>query len=46
MSDKDWFDDYMDYKLSQSESAGKPVGCLVWILGGMIVFWIIAMLFS
>ena len=46
MVDKDWFDDFMDYKLSQSEGAGKPTGCLAWILGGLIALGIIAMLFS
>ena len=42
----DWFDDYMDFKLSQSEGDGRPTSCLAWILGGMIVFGIIAMLFG
>ena len=35
----DWFDDFMDHKLSQSEGTGKPTGCLAWILGA-IALWV------
>ena len=49
MSDQDWFDDYMDYKLSGYEDDEKPFetsGCLPWALGVLTVLWILSSLFS
>ena len=49
MSDKDWFDDYMDYKLSGCEYDEKQAdhsGCLPWVLGVLTVLWILSRLFS
>ena len=48
MSDKDGFDDYMDYKLSGCEDDEKqsdPSGCLPWFLGVLTVLWIVSKLF-
>ena len=48
MSNKDWFDDYMDYKLSGCEADEKPEetnGCLSWVLGILAVIWTLSMLF-
>ena len=48
MSDKDWFDDYMDYKLSSCEDDEKQTGyggCLPCILGVLAVLWIVSGLF-
>ena len=48
MSDKDWFDDYMDYKLSGCENDEKPPetsGCLPWVIGVLTVLWILSKLF-
>lgn len=49
MSGKDWFDDYMDYKLSGCESKEKPSGnsgCATWILGALIVLKLFLGLFD
>ena len=49
MCDQDWFDDYMDYKLSGYEDDEKPSetsGCLPWVLGVLTVLWILSSLFS
>ena len=52
MSDKDWFDDFMDYKLSRdsknknTQKAPKQTGCLSSILGIFIVIWLIVQLFG
>ena len=48
MSGKDWFDDYMDYKLSGCENDEKPSetsGCLPWVLGVLSALWILSKLF-
>ena len=48
MSDKDWFDDYTDYKLSGCEDNNQSVdtsGCLPCILGVLAVLWLISKLF-
>lgn len=48
MSDKDWFDDYMDYKLSGCEADETPSdngGCLPCILGVLAVLWFVSKLF-
>ena len=49
MSSKDWFDDYMDYKLScgeeDDEKPTESTGCLSWVLGVLIVLWILSRLF-
>ena len=47
MSDNDWFDDYMDYKLSGCEADEKPSdngGCLPCILGILTVLWLVSKL--
>ena len=50
MSSKDLFDDYMEYKLSSGEDDdNKPMdnsGCLPWIIGVLVVLWIISKLFG
>ena len=49
MSGKDWFDEYMDYKLSGCEDDAKPSdssGCLPWFLGLLIVLGIFLRLFD
>ena len=49
MSDKDWFDDYMDYKLSGSEGdekSSESPGCFPWILGVIVLLGIISKLFG
>ena len=49
MSVRDWYDDYMDYKLSGAEGDEKPSGspgCFPWILGVIVVFGIISKLFG
>lgn len=49
MSDRDWFDDYMDFKLSCSEPDGKPTGtggCMPWIFVVLFALWILSELFS
>jgi hypothetical protein len=49
MSQKDWFDDYMDCKLSGNNSGKKPTdssGCLPCILGVLAVLWLITTLFG
>ena len=48
MSDKDWLDEYMDYKLSGCEADEKPSdnsGCLPYILGLLAVLWFVSKLF-
>ena len=43
----DVFDDYMDYKLSGNGSGqgyGDFGGCLPWVLGVLIVLWLISKL--
>ena len=48
MSGNDWFDDYMDYKLSGCEADGKPSdnsGCLPYTLGVLVVLWLLSKLF-
>ena len=48
MSDRDWFDDYMDYKLSgceDDEQQSVPSGCLPWVLGVLTLLWILSKLF-
>ena len=48
MSGKNWFNDYMDYKLSGCEKDEKPSetsGCLLWVLGVLSVLWILSKLF-
>lgn len=45
MAKEDWFEDFIDYKLSQSESNEAPAeasGCLPLILGVLAILWIIA----
>ena len=49
MSRKDWFDEYMDYKLSGCEDDAKPSessGCLSWFLGLLIAIGIFLCLFD
>ena len=50
MSSKDLFDDHMEYKLSGGEDDdNKPTsnsGCLPWIIGVLVVLWIISKLFG
>lgn len=49
MSDGDWFDDFMDYKLStstDSDNSSSEGGCIPYILGAVIVLLIIAKLFG
>ena len=49
MSDKECFDDYMDYKLSgcdNDERLSETSGCLPWVLGVLTVLWILSKLFS
>ena len=48
MSKMDWFEEFIDYKLSQSESNEIPAeasGCLPFILCALAVLWIIAKIF-
>ena len=48
MSNRNWFDDYMGYQLSGCEVDGKPAesdGCLPWVLGVLVVLWIVSKLF-
>ena len=48
MSDKDLFEEYMDYKLSGYEADEKPgesSGCLTWILGMLAAVWTLSKLF-
>ena len=48
MADKDWFDDYMDYKLSGCENDEKSTessGYLPWVLGIFSALWILSKLF-
>lgn len=53
MSDKDWFDDFMEYKLSTSSDdddsttpSSSNSGCLPWVIGVFVVLWIISKLFA
>lgn len=49
MSDRDWLDDYMDYKLSSSEESKKPAGnsgCLPCVLCVLALLWIVSKLFD
>ena len=49
MSDRDWFDDFMDYKLSTSSEDDTPAsssGCFPWVMGAIIVLWIVSKLFA
>ena len=49
MADRDWFDDFMDYKLSTSSEPNVPTsngGCLPLILGAIAVLWVITTLFG
>ena len=49
MSDRDWFDDYMDYKLSGCEDCNQnPAandGCLSCILCVLAVLWFVSRLY-
>ena len=48
MADKDWFDDFMDYKLSGCEEDKQPTdnsGCLPCILNVLAVLWVVSKLF-
>jgi len=48
MPDKDWFDDYMDYKLSgceNDERQSETSGYLPWGLGVLTALWILSKLF-
>ena len=47
MSGRDWFNDYMDYKLSGAENGKKttaPEGCSVWILGAAVLVVVLRLL--
>ena len=49
MSRKDWFDEYMDYKLSGCEEKKEPSDssdCLPWFLGLLVVVGIFLHLFG
>lgn len=49
MADRDWFDDFMDYKLSSSTGDDIPtsnIGCFPWVMGGIIILWIVSKLFA
>ena len=49
MADRDWFDDFMDYKLSTLSESNVPTsngGCLPLILGAIAVLWVITTLFG
>ena len=49
MADRDWFDDFMDYKLSTSSGSNVPTsndGCLPLILGAIAVLWLLSTLFG
>ena len=49
MDDRDWFDDFMDYKLSTSSDSDAPTGnsgCFPFILGTVAVLWLITLLFG
>ena len=49
MSRKDWFDEYMDYKLSGCEEKKEPSeesGCVPWCLGVIIFLWVFLSLFN
>ena len=48
MADKDWFDDFMEYKLSGSSDTDKKEkdsnsqsGCLPWVLGLIVLLWLL-----
>ena len=49
MAKQDWFDDYMDYKLSGCEeedegASASDGGCLPALLGILLVFWFLFVL--
>ena len=48
MSGKDWFDDFMDYKLSTSSVEKEPTGsgCLPFVIITAIVLLLILKLFA
>ena len=49
MPEKDWFDDFTDYKLSCSGTGGKTGvndGCLLWFVCVVAVLWVIVKLFG
>ena len=49
MSNKDWFNDFMDYKLSGTNSTETPSGssgCFPWILAAIVILGLISKLFS
>ena len=49
MDDRDWFDDFMDYKLSTSSESDVPTsnsGCFPLILGTVAVLWLLTLLFG
>lgn len=48
MANTDWFDEYMDYKLSGAEDNEKSSasgGCFPWIFDAIVVLLIISKLF-
>lgn len=46
MAREDWFQDFMDYKLSDPSSGapGDSGGCAAWILGILFVLWLLSRL--
>ena len=52
MPDKDWFDDFMEYKMvTESEDEGNTgngnnPGCYTYLLGAVIVLYLISKLFT
>ena len=52
MSDKDWFDDFMEYKMvteSEDENdtgSGNNPGCFPYLLGAILILYVISKLFS
>jgi len=49
MAKRDWFDDYMDYKLSGCEEDSTPIetkGCFSFLLCVLAVLWVISELYS
>ena len=52
MSDKDWFDDFMEYKMvTESEDEndtgrGNNPGCFPYLLGAILILYVISKLLS
>lgn len=52
MSDKAWFDDFMEYKMvTESEDgddagSGKNPGCFPYLLGVILILYVITKLFA